>query len=129
MTAKEKIQNLTNAWYGFAVFAGLASFFQNGIGFFSILMALGTTLFSFFVAWFFGRRLLNKSSLTRFFLIIVTALSVIFGTLGAAKLGWAFLHSWELSLLVQATITGASVYMNGRSFRVLTDDSVKAYFG
>jgi hypothetical protein len=129
MTAREKLQNLTNAWYGFGVVAGLGSILQNGIGFFSILIAIGSTLFSFFLTWFFGRRLLNKSSLTRFLLIIVSALASLFGSLATAKMGWAFLHEWQLSILAQAAMGGASVYMNVRSFRVLTDDSVKAYFG
>jgi len=79
MTAKEKIQNLTNAWYGFAVVAGIGAVLQNGIGFFSILAALGSTLFSFVLTYFFGRRLLAKSSLTRLFLVIVTALAALFG--------------------------------------------------
>jgi hypothetical protein len=129
MTAKEKIETLTNSWYGFDVVAGIVSIMQSGIGFFSLLTTLASTLFSFFITWFLGRRLLAKSSLTRFILIIVSALGSILGTVGAVRMGWTFLTSWSLIALLHAAFASVCVYMNARSFRVLTDESVKAYFG
>jgi hypothetical protein len=75
MSAREKIENLTNSWYGFALFGGLFSFLQGGIGLFSALGAMGSTL---------------------------------------------------VSLLVYAA---ASVHMNFKSLRVLTDAQVKSYVG
>ena len=128
MSAREKIEGLTNTWYAYGPIAGLMSLMQNGIGFFSILIAGGSTLFSFVLTYFFGKRLLAKSGLTRMFLLVVSAIAMCLGTLGTARLGWAFLHDWSMTLLVQAVFTGSSAYMNIRSFRVLTDSSVKAYF-
>lgn len=129
MTARQKIEGLTNAWYGFALVSGLASLVQNGIGVFSIALTTGSILFSFVLTWFLGRRLLARSSLWRTILLVVSGLGTVLFTLGAARLAWAFVHAWSLSLLVGALGSGVLVYMYGRSFRVLTDRDVKAYFG
>jgi hypothetical protein len=128
MTARERIEGLTNGWYGLAVFGAIMSIVQNGIGFFSILGATVSAVFSIFVAWFLGRRLLAKSSFWRALLLIVSAISTLLATIATAKLGWAFLHEWSFGILVNATLGGASAYMNGRSLRVLTHPTVKAYF-
>ena len=128
MTGREKIEGLTNSWYGFGLVAGLASLLQGGFGFFSLLSTAAGVLFSFVLTWFFGRRLLAKSSVTRLFLLVVSGISVCLATLGTARLGWAFLNDWSIALLVQTVFTGSSAYINFRSVRVLTDSSVKAYF-
>jgi hypothetical protein len=128
MDGKGKIEALTNSWYGFALFAGIYSVFTSGLGFFTLLFALGSTAFSFVLTWFIGRRLLKKSSLTRLICIVVSAISSVLGTLGAAKMGWAFLNERSASLLFTAIFGAIVVAMHVRSFRVLTSDAVKTYY-
>ena len=129
MTARQKIENLTHAWYGYVTLSAILSLFTDGIpGLFSIVWAAMGLAFSLFLTWFIGRRLLNKSSLTRAILLVVTGLGVLFQTYGVGKMALAFVRTWEFSLLGAAVFLGVSVYMHARSFRVLTDSSVRAYF-
>ncbi len=128
MSAKERIETLTNGWYGFTLFAGLISLLQSGIGIISLVLTGATTLFSLAFTFFLGRRLLARSSLTRSILVFSSALSAGLGLLGGAKLGMAFFHEWSLGILLTLAVTAGSVLMNVRSFRVLTDSSVKSYF-
>jgi hypothetical protein len=128
MTARQKIEGLTNSWYGYTVFGAALSLWQNGIGLFSLMGTAAWFVFNIFLVWFIGRRLLHKGSLTRLVLVIVTALGSVFGTIATAKMGWTFFQTWSLSVAMYAGITGLAVYMNARSFKVLTDSSVKAYF-
>lgn len=129
MTARQKIENLTHAWYGYVTFSAIASLFANGIpGLFSILWSAMGLAVSLIFVWFIGRRLLNKGSLTRALLLLVTGLGTLFQTYGVGKMALAFVRTWELSMLGAAVFLGVSVYMHARSFRVLTDSSVRAYF-
>ena len=127
-TARQKIEGLTNSWYGYAVFGAILSLWNNGIGFFSLIGTAGSFLFTCFLTWFIGRRLLAKSSLTRVLLIALTGIFSLLGTYSAAKMGWTFFQTWSMSVAIYAAITALGVYMNARSFKVLTDKSVKAYF-
>jgi hypothetical protein len=128
-TARQKIEELTNSWYGYAVFGAILSIWNNGIGFFSLIGTALSFAFSVFLTWFIGRRLMAKSTLTRLILVIVTGLSSLFGSLSVAKMGLTFFQTFSLSVLVYALVGAVVVYMNVKSFRVLTDKSVKAYFG
>jgi hypothetical protein len=128
MTAKEKIEGLTNGWYGLAVVGAIYSLFQNGFGFFSLLLTGASFLFSVALTWFLGGRLVARSSFWRAALIIVSAIGTVLGGLTTARTGWQFLHDWSISLLINTIFFGGGVYMNARSFRVLTDKTVKAYF-
>ncbi len=129
MTGKQKIETLTHAWYGYALFTGVATLVQNGIGFFSIVGAAVSTLFSFAVTWFLGGRLLARSHVWRTILIGLSGIFAVLGTLASAKLGWLFIHDWSLATLVLTGLTVTNVGMNLKSIRVLTDASVKSYFG
>src|SRR5262245_16166692 len=129
MTAKQKIENLTHAWYGFAVVSALVSLFWNGIGFFSLLSRAISLIASPVVAWFLGRALAKKSSLTRTLLVLFSAVMTVLGVLGVARFGWAFFQTWSFQYVLAAGWASAGTYMYGRSFRTLTDDSVKAYVG
>lgn len=129
MSAREKIEKLTNSWYGFALFTGLVTFLQNGIGVFSALTALGTTLFSLFLTFFFGRRLLAKGSITRTFLLVVSVLGLAFGSLGVLGLGKAFFQNWSVSLIFQIGYALTSIHMHIKSVQTLTDTQVKSYIG
>ena len=130
MTAKEKIQSLTHAWYGVSVVTAIIGVVMNGIGVLSLGLAGVTLVFSLFVAWLFGFLLLRKSSVTRVVLIVLSALAVVGGTLGAAKMVFeSFFGDAPLFAGLGAAIGMAlGVYMNARSFRVLTDRTVRAYF-
>lgn len=129
MTARQKIENLTNTWYGYVTFSAIAALFANGIpGILSIIWAAMGLSFWLFVTWFIGRRLLNKSSLTRALLLVITGLGTVFQTYGVGKMALAFVRTWEFSMLGAAVFLGVSVYMHARSFRVLTDSSVRTYF-
>lgn len=129
MTARQKIENLTHAWYGYVTLSAIASLLANGIpGLFSIIWSAMGLAISLFFVWFIGRRLLNKGSLTRAILLVVTGLGTLLQTYGVGKMALAFVRTWEFSLLGAAAFLGVSVYMHARSFRVLTDSSVRAYF-
>ncbi len=127
-TGRQKIEELTNAWYAFTVVTALVSLFSSGIGVFSVLFTACSTAFSLFLTWFIGKRLLARSSLMRSVLVLISLVASIFGGLAAVRLGWSFLHEWSFAILVNAGLSTGSVAMNFRSFRTLTDPSVKAYF-
>ena len=129
MTARQKIESLTNAWYGFSLIAAAIGLWNRGIGFVSIVSTALSLALTFFVVWFIGRRLVAKSSLTRVTMLVISAIGTIGGAVATAKLGWAFLHEWSLWLLVSAFWSGSAVGMYIRSWRTLTDSTVKAYFG
>jgi hypothetical protein len=129
MTATQKIEGLTNTYYGYAVFGAVLSLWNNGIGFFSLLLTGASFLFSIFLTWFIGRRLLAKSSLTRVALVLFTGICSVLGTVSVAKMSWTFVQTMSLSVLLYTALVAVGVYMNVKSFRVLTDKSVKAYFG
>jgi hypothetical protein len=128
MTATQKIEGLTNSWYGYAVFGAAVRLWDSGIGLISLITTTGAFLCSVLLTWFIGNRLKNKSSLTRFILVAGSSVLSVIGTIGVAKLGWTFIHTFSLSVLFHAGITALSVYMNAKSFNVLTDKAVKAYF-
>lgn len=129
MGGKAKIENLTNTWYGFAVLSALVTLLQRGIGVFTLVWgALGL-----FTSWLFiylwGRALRNKSSLARTILIVSSGLFTLGGAYNAATYSWAFVHAWELGLILTAAYSAAGAWIMAKSFRTLTDSSVKAYFG
>ncbi len=128
MNGKEKIEKLTHSWYGFAIFAAVASIFMNGIGIFSIIGAVISTFVSFVLTFLFGRWLLGKSSFTRYFLIVVSGLVSILGILGVGQALYTFFTEWTFGILLNFALASVSIYMNVKYFSVLTDKSVKAYF-
>jgi hypothetical protein len=137
MTARQKLQTLSNSWYGYALFCALVSLFQiraTGI----LSMAIGLTLslvlnavmlvISLALVTFFARKLLARSSATRAFLVFVSGLCTVLGVLGTAGAAWAFLGHWSFAGIVSIALGAISVWMNARSFGVLTTRDVKAYF-
>lgn len=128
MTARQKIEGLTNSWYGFYLASAFFGLLARGIGFFSLLWTLlslgAAVLFTFFL----GRRLLAKSAIWRFLLLIAAVVGGLTGTLGAGKSALAFFNEWSFSLLLEGAAYGITAFMHLRSFSVLTDKSVKAYF-
>jgi hypothetical protein len=129
MTARERIENLTNSWYGFAILSGLATVVMSGFSIFRMVFTGFGTAFSLFVTFVLGRKLLGRSSLTRSLLL---AVSVI----GSAVMGyWTFrsgtnlLGNFSLGGVLKVAGSAIWVVMYIRSFRVLTDSSVKSYIG
>ncbi len=133
MTARAKIEALTNSWSSFALFSAISSLAvalrEGSLGFFKIAGTILWMLLSWAFVYFVGKRLLAKSSLTRAVLIIASAILGVTGGLACAKMAWAFVTSWELSLLAALSYSVVSTWLNVKSFRTLTDASVKAYFG
>ena len=133
MSARAKIEGLTNTWYSFALFSAISSLLaalrEGGLGFFKIAGTLLWMLLSWAFIYVVGRRLLAKSSLTRAVLIIASAILGVTGGLACAKMTWAFVTSWEIYLLAALSYSAVSTWLNVKSFRTLTDPSVKAYFG
>lgn len=128
-TGRERIEQLTNQWYAFAAVSAIVSVLSSGIGFFSILFAACSTAFTFALTWLLGRRLLARSSLTRAMLVLVSLVGSALGALATARYGWAFFTGFSLTALVDGALSIGSIVMNVRSFRTLTDASVKAYIG
>src|SRR5438034_1104746 len=89
MTAKQKLESLTNAWYGFFFLSAVAGLVRD----FGIIKAVFATLslaVTTFIVWFIGRRLLAKSSLTRFLMLVISGIGTLSGAYAAAKLSWMF---------------------------------------
>lgn len=128
MTARAKIEELTNGWYGLAVFGAVVSLLQHGIGFFSLMWTVLMLGFSFAVTFFLGRRLLARSGLTRAVLVFLSAILGVLCALGFLKFVWSFFGNWSFDTLLHIALSGATVLMYFRSFRTLTDSSVKSYF-
>lgn len=128
MTGKAKLEGLTNAWYGFAVFSALFGLLMNGIGLGSIVSAVGGLLFSWVLTWFIGRSLMRKSGLMRLLLILVTGFGAVTGVYATGKLALMFVQTFELKVILATIYTAVNVYMTGRSLRTLLDGSVKTYF-
>jgi hypothetical protein len=137
MSPERKIETLTRAWYGYAFFAAVLSVFSlraNGLlGYmlglpFAAAINFVVFLISCAITGFFGRRLMAKSNGTRRFLVFVSALFTLLGVLSTLTGSWAFLTQWSLASLVTAILAGTSTVMNARSYNVLTETSVRAYF-
>jgi hypothetical protein len=128
MTGQKRLEELTDSWYGFAIFAALASLLSGGLGILSLFFTIGSTLFTLFITFLIGRSLVkNRSSFTRMLMIVLASLFACLGVLAVFAGGAAFLANWSLSLLVQLVVAAANVYMNAKSVRVLLDRSVKVH--
>lgn len=128
MGAKAKLETLTNTWYGFVLFSAVINFLANGIGLWSIFTSVVGLGFSLAWVWFLGNRLQNKSSFWRFILVVSSGVMTGMSILGAVKATWMFVHVWELKLIAAAAFSAVYGWLMAKSFRTLTDSSVKAYF-
>jgi len=128
MTARAKIEWLTHSWYGFAIFAGLLSLWNNGLGLLSLFWAASTTAISLFVTFLIGKSLLAKSSMVRKLMIVITALLFVLCSLAVGKQVLSF-FSGPFNALLWGVFYGAAAVLHLRSLRTLKDKSVKAYFG
>jgi len=80
------------------------------------------------VVTFLGRRLVQRSRGTRLFLVVFSGLFFVLGVLGTASAGWELLRSWSLASVCSLVMMASCTMLNGRSFRVLGETSVRAYF-
>lgn len=128
MTAREKLQQLTNAWYSIAVVSAGASLLMNGLGIFSIVGAILSLSSMFILTWWIGRKLMNRSSLMRSVCIVVSVIASVLGILGLFGLGKELFEDFRLSIFLDMALVVMGISMHMRSFRVLTDTQVKAYF-
>ena len=129
MSGKTKIEGLTNSWYGFAVFSAVFSGVTSGFGFFTTAWAIAGMFLSWFLTFLIGRALVRRSSLTRVLFVLVSGVLTLLGMLSAGRSGWSFIQHWELGTLLTAVYSATSMWINAKSFRTLTDSSVKAYIG
>lgn len=129
MHARQKIESLTNSWYGFAVFSALFTLFLNGVGFFSVASSIVSTLISFVITFFIGRALLNKSTFVRYLMIVISGIGSAAGIYATGKMGLAFMSNFSLQGLLFIVFSVISVSMQVRSLRTLLDKSVSTYFG
>lgn len=127
MTARQKIEWLTNNWYGFAVVAAVVSIFQSGFGIFSMFLTGAGLAFSLGLTWLLGKMLLARSSMTRFILVIASMIGTTFHALVLAWYAWDFLANWKLAVIFKAALSIALLVMHVRSFKVLSDKDVKSY--
>lgn len=127
MSARAKIEWVTNSWYGFAFASALVGLLSGGLGIWSMF----TTGFSLFVSlgfiWFFGKSLLARSSMIRMFLLVASGIGLVLGVLALGKTAMLFLATWKLKLILQGIVTFIWIGMLGRSLRTLRDAEVKAY--
>jgi hypothetical protein len=138
MSARRKLETLTHAWYGYAVFVTALSFAELvlGGGIFGIIFGFLPWLFisgiglvlSILISHWLGALLLARSGGVRFVLVLLSGLCTVLGVFGAASAAWGFLTTFRLGALVHAVVITASTYMNARSFKTLNESDVRAYF-
>jgi len=137
MTPRQKIEQLTRSWYGYSVFAAVVSLLSVratgivslavGLGLSIVIDGIGLILSIAFVT-FLGRKLVNRSSATRSFLWLFSGIFGVLGALATLSAAWGFLHEWSLASLAGIGLMAVYTGMNLRSFRVLGETAVKAYF-
>jgi len=127
MSARAKIETLTNSWYGFSVVSAAWGFWESGIGMFSAIFALLGLFVSLGLTFFFGRRLLNKGGITRVFLLVVSFIGLVSWGLGTYGFAREMMTSFRFGLVFDIAFALASVSMYFKSLRTLADSQVKAY--
>jgi hypothetical protein len=137
MTAKQKIEGLTRSWYGYSLFAAILSVLSfSASGLFALAFGLGVSVvlnavalvLSIAVVAFLGRKLVARSSATRMFLVVVSALVSVLGALATLEGVWTFFGAWSIASACSIVMAACCTMLNVRSFRVLTETSVRAYF-
>jgi hypothetical protein len=145
MTTKQRIEELTNTWLGFTVFAAVASVvevalwpFSTGLLFspmklaltfvgaaiamvFAIGLNVVTAAIGLLVVRALGRALLRGSSLVRVVLLVVSPLFALGCAVSALELFWGAISGGELSPLVSAAVAAVATMLYVRSFKVLLD--------
>ena len=124
MTARQRIEWLNSSWYGYLLVTGIGAGIFGGRSF---LWAILGTACSLLVAFTLGRGLLNRSSLTRAVLLVISMLGMALGAMGLLYQTFVVVASFSLMAGLAAVMTILQVMMHLRTYRVLKDSSVKAY--
>ncbi len=130
MSGKAKIQDLTNEWYGFTVVSALVNGVMAlfGSGLFAVVtvpLVIGFAVIGLAITWALGRLLINRSSVTRFILLVLSPVVLVCGCFGI----WQMLTGpWSFGMVVSMLLTAAAMWMHGHSFLTLLDKDVRAYF-
>jgi hypothetical protein len=151
MTARQRIEQLTHTWYGFTVFAAVASVvtvalwpFSPGLIFspaklalafvgsaVAIVFAIGLNIvglvIGLFVVSLLGRALLNRSAVTRLLLVVLVPVLGALTAYAALQQLWSGITGLALSSLLSAAVSFIMVSLYVRSWRVLTSAAVKDY--
>jgi hypothetical protein len=143
MTAKQRLEELTNTWLGFTIFSGIASVvevalwpFAPGLLFSPVRLALtivGSAIATIFAIGLnvvaaliavilirlLGRALLRGSTLVRVGLVVLSPVCAVLMAIGALDQGWDAVRYLSLSSFVAAAISGIAAALCFRSFRTL----------
>ena len=153
MTARQRIEQLTNTWYGFTVFAALAAvleaalwpfapgllfspvklllaFVGSGVAvLFAILLNVVGAVIGLAIVTFLGRTLLARSAAMRLALVVASPIFAVFAALSSIKQLWTGVSQFSPAPLLAGVVSAIAVTLYLRSFRVLTDPAVKGYTG
>src|SRR5258708_4217690 len=127
MSARERIESLTNSWYGYTLFTGLLTALSRGFSLFWLFYSAAGVLFSLFITHLLGKWLLARSQLTRTVLLGGSLLFSVVGLVGTVKLTSQLLGSFSLGTLFEVGIAVVWLGMNVPSFRTLPSSDLKSY--
>jgi len=106
----------------FAAILSVLSFSTSGL--FALAFGLGVSIgvnavalvFSIAVVAFLGRKLVARSSATRTFLVVVSALFSVLGVLATLDGVWTFFGAWAIASACSIVMAGCCAMLNVRSF-------------
>lgn len=151
MTARQRIEQLTQTWYGFTVFAAIASVvtvalwpFSAGLLFspaklaltvvgsaFAMVFAIGLNVVALviglFVVSLLGRALLARSAVTRLLLVVLAPVLGVLTAYASLQQLWSGLSHLAMAPLLSGAVSGIAVSLYLRSWRVLTSQAVRDY--
>ena len=139
MNAKQKIEGLTRSWYGYSVFAALLSdteparlerpFAPPSAWEFSIVLNAIVLVVADRVPDLPRTQAREPGERDAHPRDLLGRLFCVLGTLSTLTAGRGFLHEWSLATVQRIVLRRtSSTMLNARSFRVLTETSVRAYF-
>ncbi|MGE0785241.1 MAG: hypothetical protein AB7S26_06100 [Sandaracinaceae bacterium] len=108
MTARDKIQGLTIAWYLYTLAGGAGSILMNGIGPISLMVTVLVTTFWLAVTFLIGRSLERRNGLTRAVMIGMSGLGAII----APFMAWQVLAALYHQASFNVVLAGLGVAVN-----------------
>lgn len=127
MSARARIEWITNNWYAFLALSAGLSVLTSGFGLLSLIFTAFGFAIGCGITWVLGKKLLAGSGMTRFFLVVISALGIVFTALGLMSSLWFALVGFSLKSLLNAVMCTGMIMLFGRSYRSLTDKAVKAH--
>lgn len=123
MTARMKIDEMTYAWYGFALVGAISNLAVGGVGFVHMSLSLGLLVTMFVAAFYIGRALAYRNKIVR---LLVMGAAVIGMPLGPL-LAWPLL-SLSFTGMLNLGLAVAFVVLCYRSLQGLRDPMVVRHF-